>query len=258
MAEPHHDSIREQTRQQLLSSFGGWSGTIVAAIPPIVFVAVNAGRGLRAGIIAAVAAGVIVAIYRLIRRQPVQQAVMGLFSVVVAAAIAGRTGQARGFFLLGIAAAVVYAVVFAISMLMRRPLVGVFWEYLEPSPLAQGTRWHQVRILRRAYDLASGAALLMFAARGAVQLRLFQDNRTGWLAATKLIMGFPLYIVVVAFGFWIVRRARAQLEPIDDEPADGPDSEDPAGTASMRDGSVRSGRTDAAPDGRLGLGQGDE
>jgi hypothetical protein len=245
VAEPQHDSIREQTRQQLLTSFGGWSGTVVAAVPPIVFVAVNAWRGLREGIVAAVAAGVIVAIYRLIRRQPVQQAVMGLFSVVVAAAIAGRTGQARGFFLVGIAAAVVYAVIFAISMLVRRPLVGVFWEYLEPSPLEPGLRWHQVRILRRAYDLATGAALLMFAARGAVQLRLFQDNRTGWLAATKLIMGFPLYIVVVAFGFWIVRRARVRLEPLDDDERTTPPD-------------VRSGSADAAPDSRLGLGQGDE
>ncbi|MEO7260589.1 MAG: DUF3159 domain-containing protein, partial [Jatrophihabitantaceae bacterium] len=211
MASP--EDLRDRTRQQILDSMGGWSGTIVAAIPLVVFVIANTLGGLRTAVIAAVSAGVLVAGYRVARRQPVQQALTGLFSVAIAAAIAARTGEARGFFLLGIASAFGYAGVFALSLLVRRPLVGVLWEYLDPSPLPPGQRWHKLRELRRAYDVATMAVLAMFLARAVVQLSLFQENRTGLLAVTKLVMGLPLYLAVVAVVFWVVRRARRRLEP---------------------------------------------
>jgi hypothetical protein len=250
------DGVREQARQQLLNSLGGWSGTAAAAIPPVVFVVVNAVSSLRAAIVAAVASGVVVALYRLVRHQPVQQAVTGLFSVAIAAAIAARTGQARGFFLLGIAGAFVYAGVFAVSLLVRRPLVGVLWEFLDPSGLPDEDRWYRTRPLMRAYDAATAAAFAMFAARGVVQLSLFRENRTGWLAVARLAMGYPLYIAVVAFAFWIVRRARLKLPAVHEPSA-------PAGIAGPADpipgdrGRSSAG-ADGLADGRLGLGQRDE
>ncbi len=269
MASPTPD-LRDQTRQQILNSMGGWSGTIVAAIPLLVFVFANAIAGLRPAVISAVTAGVLVAVYRVARRQPVQQVMTGLFSVAIAAAIAARTGEARGFFLLGIAAAFGYAGVFALSLLIRRPLVGVIWEYLDPSPLPPGTRWHKVRQLRRAYDIATTAVLAMFLARAVVQLSLFQDNRTGLLAVAKLAMGLPLYVAVVAVVFWVVRRARRRLgmpgptlEPPglpavaapgapESGPADGSGGADGSGSA------AGSGSADGAPDGGLSLRKGDE
>lgn len=275
MAPP--DELRERTRQQILDSMGGWSGTIVAAIPLLVFVLVNAVTGLRPAIGAAVAAGVLVAGYRLARRQPVQQALTGLFSVAVAAAIAGRTGEARGFFLLGIVSAFGYAAVFAVSLLVRRPLVGVIWEYLDPSPLPDGQRWHRLRELRRAYDVATTAVLAMFLARAVVQLSLFSENRTGLLAAAKLAMGLPLYLAVVAVVFWVVRRARHRLGLHPTLGTDGPvllagsDNADlthsggadlthpgSATRSTGRDGATRSGSADGAPDGGLSLRKGDE
>lgn len=228
------DGLREKTRQQLLASLGGWSGTVVASIPPVVFVIANTAAGLRAAIISALVAAVVVSLYRLARRQPIQQAFIGLVSVAVAAIIAARTGQARGYFLLGIAGSFVYGAVFLLTLVIRRPLVGWLWEYLDPSPLPEGGRWYRVRGLIRAYDVATLAAVAMFAARGVVQLSLFQDNRTGWLAVARIAMGYPLYIAVVGFAFWIVRRARRRL----------PD--------------VPSGGADRLADGGLSVGQGDE
>ncbi|HEY2041625.1 MAG TPA: DUF3159 domain-containing protein [Jatrophihabitans sp.] len=210
-ARPATEDLRERTRQQMLDSFGGWSGTLITAIPPVVFVAANAWAGLHTAIIAALASGVVLALYRLVRKQSIQQAVTGLFSVAVAAAIAARTGQARGFFLLGIVAAIGYAAVFAVSIVIRRPLVGLLWEFLDPTPLPEGTRWHKVPRLFRAYLVATLAALAMFASRAIVQLSLFKDNKTGLLAVTKLLMGYPLYIAVVALAFWVVRRAKREL-----------------------------------------------
>lgn len=211
------DRLREQYRQQMRDSIGGWSGTVVAAVPPVVFVAVNAWRGLHWAIYAAVASAVVLAGYRLVRHQPIQQALTGLFGVLIASLIAARTGHAKGYFLLGIWSSFAYAGVFLVSLLVRRPLVGLIWEFLDPTPRtdsadgADEQPWYRRRVLLRAYDLATLLATLIFLARGVVQLALFQDNSTGWLAAARIAMGYPLYIAALGFGFWVVTRARRKL-----------------------------------------------
>jgi hypothetical protein len=212
------DEIREQYRAQMLASIGGWSGTIIAAVPTVVFVAVNSFAGLRWAVIAAVGAALLLTVYRLARRQSVQQALSGLFGVVVAAAIAARTGHAKGYFLFGIWTSFAYGGAFVVSVLARRPLVGLAWEFLDPTPLPDGQPWNKCRPLLRAYDLATILASLIFLARGIVQLALFKQNQTGWLAVARIAMGYPLYIAAVGFGFWIVNRARRKLRIDSDEP----------------------------------------
>jgi hypothetical protein len=207
------DGFREQYRQQMLNSLGGWSGSVIAAVPTVVFVAVNAIWGLRPAIIAAVGSALVLAAYRVARRQSAQQALSGLIGVVIAAIIAGRTGEAKGYFLIGILTSFAYAAVFLGSVAVRRPLIGVIWEFLDPTPATEGVRWYRIRALLRAYALATLAAGAVFLARAIVQLSLFRDNDTGWLAVARIAMGYPLYIAAVGFAFWVVRRARVKLRP---------------------------------------------
>jgi hypothetical protein len=217
------NSMRDTYRQQLLDSIGGWTGTVITAIPPVVFVVVNAIAKLRPAIIAAVGTAVVLTVYRLVRRQSIQQAVSGLIGVVIAALIAARTGQARGYFLLGIWSSFAYGAVFAGSVLVRRPIVGLLWEFLDPTPAVDGEPelpWYRRRPLARAYLWATLGATAVFAARGVVQLALFRKNATGWLAFARIAMGYPLWVLAVAFGYWVVRRARRQLGVA--APADAP------------------------------------
>lgn len=214
--------LRETYRKQMLDSIGGWSGTVITAIPTVVFVIVNAAADLRRAVLAAVGSGALLAAYRLARRRPVQQALTGLVGVVVAALIAARTGQARGYFLLGIWSSFLYAAAFAGSVVVRRPLVGVAWEFLEPTPRPDGRPWHRERLLLRAYVVATLVGTAVFLARGVVQLALFAQNSTGWLAFARIAMGFPLWIAAVGVGFWVVTRARRRLAaavPAPDAPA---------------------------------------
>jgi hypothetical protein len=206
--------LRDTYRTQLLDSIGGWTGTVITAIPPVVFVVVNAITGLRPAIGAAVGSAVLLAAYRLLRRKSVQQAVSGLFGVVLAAVIAARTGQARGYFLLGIWSSFAYAVPFVVSLVVRRPIVGLLWEFLDPTPGGVGP-WYRRRVLLRAYDVATLAATVVFLARGIVQLTLYGKNATGWLEFAKIAMGYPLYIGAVGFAFFVVTRARRRLAATD-------------------------------------------
>lgn len=204
--------LREVYRRQLLSSIGGWSGALIAAIPTTVFVIVNVTTSLRPAVVAAVGSALLLTAYRLVRKQSVQQSLSGLLGVLVAALIAARTGEARGYFLLGIVTSFLYAVPFAVSLLVRRPLVGVAWEFLDPTPAAEDEPpWHRRRPLRNAYAWATLAATFVFLVRGVVQLILYQHHATGWLAVARIAMGYPLFLAAIGFGFLVVTRARRRV-----------------------------------------------
>jgi hypothetical protein len=194
----------------LVESIGGWRGVVDSGLPVVVFVAVNAAAGLRAAIWAAVGAGVVLSVLRLIRKESVQQALSGFFGVLIAAFIAHRTGEAKGYFLLGIWASFAYATVFLVSILARWPLVGVIWEYVDGRGI--GTAWRKDRRLMRVYTLCTVVWVLVFLARGLVQHYLYDQDATGWLAVARLAMGYPFTIGAVAVSVLAVRRVRKQEE----------------------------------------------
>lgn len=206
--------LRETYRQQLIQSVGGWQGTVIAGIAPIVFVIVNATAGLKPAIISAIGTSLVLTGYRLLRKQSVQQSLSGLLGVVVAAIIAARTGQARGYFLLGIWQSFIYAVPFALSIPFRRPLVGWLWEFLDPTPLRPGEAevpWYRRKGLLGAYMIATLFGTALFLSRGIVQATLYGHNSTGWLAFARIAMGYPLFIVAVGGAYLVVRRARGPI-----------------------------------------------
>ena len=189
----------------LVESIGGWRGLVDSGLPVVVFVAVNALAGLTAAIWAALAAGAVLFALRLARKQTVQQAISGFFGVALAAFIAHRTGEAKGFFLFGIWASFVYAGAFLVSVLVRWPLVGVIWEYVDGA----GTNaWRRNRALMRVYTLCTLVWVAVFLSRGLVQRYLYEEDQTGWLAAARLGMGYPLTIGALALSVLAVRRVR--------------------------------------------------
>ena len=193
----------------LWDQMGGPMGMVDSGLPVVVFVLLNALAGLTWGIVAALAAGVIIAMIRLIRHKPVTQAIGGLFAVGVAAFIAHRTGSARGFFLLGIWSYVLYGGLLVISILVRWPLVGLLWEGLN----GRGKAWRADKRLVRRYDLATVVWVLVFALRFLVQNQLYGANQVGWLATAKLLMGYPLFAVAIIATVLIVGPAAGMKLP---------------------------------------------
>jgi Protein of unknown function (DUF3159) len=194
----------DRPRALLVQSIGGWRGLADSGLPVVVFVGVNAVAGLSAAVWAALAAGLLLFVLRLARRESVQQAVGGFLAVAVAAYIASRTGQAKGYFLFGIWASFAYAALFASSILVRRPLVGLLWEYVD----GDGGAWRRNRPLLRVYDWTTLLWVAVFLSRGLVQRFLYDENRTGWLAVARLAMGYPLTVGALALTVLAVRRVR--------------------------------------------------
>jgi hypothetical protein len=184
-------------------AFGGRRGMLDSALATVVFVAGNALAGLRVGLIAAIVTGAGLMVVRLARRQTPQQAFSGFFALALAAILAARTGHARDFFLPGIAVSVGFCVAALGSVLLRRPLVGVLAGALDGAEL--GRRGDPARV--RAYTLATLGWAALFALRGGVQGLLYlQDAQVGWLAAARLVMGYPATVAAVALTVVYLRR----------------------------------------------------
>jgi Protein of unknown function (DUF3159) len=213
------DTAAGERAPTLLEQMGGVSGLIASAVPVVVFVVAQAiFHTLVASIVAAVVASVAVAVWRLVRGEKLQPAFSGLFGVAVCAFIAWRTGQAKGFFLLGIWTSLIYGGVFAISILVRRPLVGTLWHLVN----GEGQRWRESARLRRGYDLATLAWVVVFGARFVVQRWLYDSAYADtWLGWVRLAMGVPLALLAAAVTVWAIRRAteeaKAEREEADAE-----------------------------------------
>ncbi len=97
-------SFSEQMAEQL----GGVRGLVESSIPITLFVIVNFLGDhfnwwpLRTSLIIAVGVAVVMAVYRLTRREPIRHAINGVFGVALGAFIALRSNDARDFYLPGI------------------------------------------------------------------------------------------------------------------------------------------------------------
>lgn len=210
--------VEEERAPTLLEQMGGVTGVISSAVPVVVFVIVQAlFHTLVASIIAAVASAAAVAVYRLMRGEKLQPAFSGLFGVAVCAFIAWRTGQAKGFFLLGIWTSLLYGGVFLISMVVRWPLVGTLWHLVN----GDGQGWRRSAYLRRGYDVATLAWVVVFGARFVVQQWLYDSAYADtWLGWVRLAMGVPLAVLAAAVTVWAIRRATAEAKDHSDTDAD--------------------------------------
>ncbi|MFR9729273.1 DUF3159 domain-containing protein [Saccharopolyspora sp. MS10] len=204
--------------QTLLEQMGGVSGLAYSAVPIVVFVVVNSITGLMPAIWAAVGLAVAIAVWRVVRKEPVQPAISGVLGVAVCSFIAYRSGDAKGFFLLGIWTSLIYGGVFLVSVLVRWPLVGVAWSALN----SLGFGWRKQRAALRGYDLATLAWVVVFAAKYVVQQWLYNAGETGWLAFARIAMGYPLTGLALIVTVWAIRRASkiAQEELAEQEAAD--------------------------------------
>lgn len=200
------------TQPALVEALGGKRGLVDSGLPAIVFVLVNSvvqafssrEAALNAALAAAVVSGVAIIVLRLVRRETLQQAISGFLGLAIAVFFARRSGEARGFFLPGIFINIGYGVFFLGSALVGRPIVGAIYAAVE----GLDRRWREDAVLRRAFALASVGWALVFASRAVVQTVLYLMDRPGLLAASKLLMGWPLTIGAVALTIAFVKRAR--------------------------------------------------
>lgn len=193
--------------ERLLAQAGGVSGVIYSSLPVVVFVVASSVSGLVPAIVAALGVAALILVWRLIRRDSPQPAFSGFFGVALCALIAYVLGESKGYFLLGIWMSLVWAVVVAASVLIRRPLVGYGWSWAT----GRGDAWREVPRAVYAFDIASVGWVLVFAARFVVQGLLYDADRTGWLALARIAMGWPLTVLAALATYAAIKSAQRAL-----------------------------------------------
>jgi hypothetical protein len=174
---------------------------------PVVFVLVYAIFGINAGAAAAIGLAVVLIIERLIRRKPVVNAVGGLFGTAIAAFIAVRTGRPEGFFLPRMLIQVGYALVFAGSVVIRRPIAG----YIVAALYRAEHGWRDIPGVRRTMSEVTLAWAALFAIRSVVYGVLIATGEVGWLTAAWIAMGYPAFGLLLFISYRYVPRRLEQL-----------------------------------------------
>jgi hypothetical protein len=195
--------------ERVMAQLGGVSGLIYSSLPVLVFVATSRLLGLLTAVGAALGTATLILLWRLIRRESAQPAVSGLVGVAICALIAYALGESKGYFLLGIWTSLFWAAVFALSVFIRRPVVGYIWSWFG----GHDRGWRDVRRAVYAFDVATLTWVLVFGARFIVQWLLYDADRTGWLTVARIAMGWPLTAASAVVTYLAIKAAQQAMQP---------------------------------------------
>ncbi|HYO17509.1 MAG TPA: DUF3159 domain-containing protein [Dermatophilaceae bacterium] len=197
-------------RRMLDQAIGGWRGMIDSGLPAAVFVVAYlvTSQQLRPSVIAALVAGLLIALMRLARHESLQQVVAGFFGVAISAFVATRTGKAENYFLIGILINVAYMLVYAVSCLIRWPLLGVIVGYVR----GDASTWRKDPRQYRAYATASWVWVAMFGLRLVIQLPMYFAGAVGMLGVAKLALGWPLFLLAAYVSYRIIHPVLKEVD----------------------------------------------
>ena len=192
-----------EDKDKVLNALGGKRGLIDSGLPALVFLIVFniSGKDVDTALYSAVALSILLTLLRLIKRETIQHAFSGLIGVGICALISKRTGNAADFYLPGLWINAAYGLLYAITNLVKWPILGVM---LGPI-LGENLLWRKDPARLNAYIKAGWLWVAMFAARLIVQYPLYKSGNINVLGTARLLMGYPLFILT-AWGTWQILR----------------------------------------------------
>lgn len=207
--------------KSLLSGIGGGLGIAEAVLPATTFSIVFAvTQQALPAVVSAATLSLFFIVVRLLKRQGIQQSVIGALAIALAAFLALRDGgQAADYFILGLLTNLAYGTVLLVSVLIRRPLMGYVAQLLFGL-----TNWRTSREYKRL-RLITLIWVAFFALRLLVQVPLYFANMVELLAASRVVMGAPAYAGLLALTWILMKRIandeKGKLEGESKEKSDG-------------------------------------
>lgn len=207
--------------KSLLSGIGGGLGIAEALLPATTFSIVFAiTQQALPAVASAASLSLIFILIRLVRRQGIQQSIIGALAIALAAFLALRDGgQAADYFVPGFFTNAAYGSVLLVSVLIRRPLMGYVAQLLFGL-----NNWRTSREYKRL-RLITLIWVGFFALRLLVQVPLYFANLVELLAASRVVMGAPAYAGLLALTWILMKRIandeKGKLEGESKEKSDG-------------------------------------
>lgn len=192
--------------EELRMVLAGRSNFLDSLLPPVLFVLLNAIWGVQVAIWASLGLAVVIAIYRLFRRQSLLYALGGAGGVALAAAVAYLLGRAEGFFLPTIISGAFTVLLCLVSVLVGRPVVAFTSFVARRWPL----NWYWHPKVRPAYSEVTWLWVVFFGLRLLLQFNLFQEEAASLLGVVQLLTGWPATILLLIasylYGTWRLRN----------------------------------------------------
>ena len=196
-------SQHSEDRDKVVNALGGKKGLIDSGVPSIVFLVVfNISKEVNTAIMSALALSLILAIFRLIKKDTIQHSVSGVIGVLICAYFANRSGNATDFYIPKLLTNLGYGTVYLLANLVGWPILGVV---LGPL-LGENFTWRNNPARKRMYVKASWIWVAMFFSRIAVQYPIYRSGNVNLLGTVNLAMGYPLFFAA-AYGTWLVIKS---------------------------------------------------
>lgn len=188
-----------------VAAVGGVRGLLDSGIPATVFVLVRVLSGsLSAAVVVALASGLALGALRRARGEPLQQVGSGFLGLLIAVGFALITGKGKGFFLPGIVLVAGSGVLFVVSLVLRKPAVGIALEAYD----AKYAGWRDHPGLRRAVTLATAVWAGSFFLRAGVATWVY--TRPGdHVGQVFVVINVVKYVLIVGAALVTVRLVKA-------------------------------------------------
>ncbi|MEY9844884.1 DUF3159 domain-containing protein [Streptacidiphilus sp. MAP5-3] len=204
------DRSKQPVDTSLIDAFGGVRGMIDMTVPGLVFVVLyTITQNVAISSWSAVGVTVLLAVVRVARRETLKHAFGGVLGVGIGAFIAMQSGKPQDFYLPSMIYGLVLLVAYAISALVKWPLLGVM---LGPV-LGENMTWRTQNPGRlSAYTKATWVWVALFALRAAILFPLYWAGQVTWLGVAKIGLGVPPWLVAIYLSWLILSKAPAPIK----------------------------------------------
>jgi hypothetical protein len=197
-----------QDRDKVINALGGKKGLIDSGLPAVVFLIVfNINQDLQGAIWASLSLAIILAIWRLIRKDTIQHSISGVIGVLICAYFANRSGNATDFYIPKLLTNLGYGTVYLIANLVGWPILGLV---LGPL-LGENFTWRNNPRRKKMYIKESWLLVALFFSRIAVQYPIYKSGNVNLLGTVNLAMGYPLFFAA-AYGSWLIIRSEPPID----------------------------------------------
>lgn len=200
----------DMERHPLSILLGGPWGAVESMAPTVLFVLgyFASGNNLLIAVVLSLGVALALAIAKVVRGEKPVRVITGLLGVAVAALFAAYQDDPLGFFQIRVLANILSALAFTLSILIKRPLMGVI---IGPI-MGTGMRWRKDPDLLRAYSRVTWLWVILSLVRAAIQIPLIQNNQLAWLGATPFLF-YGLVALTIAASWWVIRRTLPSDHP---------------------------------------------
>ena len=180
--------------------------TLDAMIPTFAFVFANSLFNLNIAIFSSIGLSFLLGFIRLLRKQTITYAFIGLLGVLFATALAYLAQNASNFFLPGIISSLLIVLAAFFSLIFNKPLAAFASHITRGWPLG----WFWRKDVKPAYREVTYLWLIYFTARLIIQITLYLGSDINQLVWVNTLTGLPVLIVVLIFsyvyGIWRLKK----------------------------------------------------